>query len=495
MSSQAQIPPREGKDFSALSVVAVVRNPRTMGATISFLHSQYNLVVVSSLPHLIQALQTHRPKVLLLSWNLKNIDVKRLRQMLIELFRIKCIVFAEDSQKQTTSSLMNSGISQFLLAPVSGANIHSRIQALFNTEIRQKQKIYFNSENNSNPLEKIKKENIPNTLRWRESRDPLDPKKFLWKAEATDTDLGGTYIYKGKRAPQYNEVKKEWNFKESDGSVFFKKEKAQSLGTVQVDEIEDIPDHEFKSRIKKLEVEISVTEEPIPPIESSVAVEIHGRSIESPLAKAVKMSFVKTVEQKTIAIPNDRGLSKITLCSVSCTQYSGYVICASSQNEFHTPYMEKMTAVLQTELKGLGQIILAPLRIFEVEIPPTFFIQWVREKADFYVMSNLTQIALAFFSSALVPIVDQEAESFAVSVRRDLEPEENLDFDLYLHMPKNKKYLHYLKKGQNYSKELYTKFAASTVDMLYVKKEQQGDFFRYLARNFIHATLKDKSKS
>lgn len=64
----------------------------------------------------------------------------------------------------------------------------------------------------------------------------------------------------------------------------------------------------------------------------------------------------------------------------------------------------------------------------------------------------------------------------------DLLPEEEIDFDLYLHLPANNKYLKYLSPGTAMGVDRYKKFQKKDFDSMFVETKELQKFYDYSAR-------------
>ena len=104
--------------------------------------------------------------------------------------------------------------------------------------------------------------------------------------------------------------------------------------------------------------------------------------------------------------------------------------------------------------KIIGALILsflAVVGIYQFVLPPTDFQDWVKTAPKFHclVQNEQYDAGFAFFSIASFAKI-QDAHSvdvFGVSLETEIIPEEPLLFDLYLHMPKNDKFILYLNKN------------------------------------------------
>src|SRR5438046_2236337 len=85
-----------------------------------FLSNQgHEVRVAKTYPDALDLMEDFSPDVVLLTWHLKYADVKTVYSAISENLKIPCVVFAEEASAKTAVGLMNSGIENHMLAPVS----------------------------------------------------------------------------------------------------------------------------------------------------------------------------------------------------------------------------------------------------------------------------------------------------------------------------------------------------------------------------------------
>jgi DNA-binding NarL/FixJ family response regulator len=532
-------------------ILVVINSQKSLSAALSFIEKQdYEVKYTHQVIDMVKSLGSHKPHVVLLSWNLKGVDVKKVYRLLTQRFKITCIVFAEETNKRTTSTMMNSGIPHFLLSPVNGPNIHTRIQSLLRPKYKRTRPIKSTLKLSQNiPVESTL---VPSGIKWEETQDPQDPYKKIWKGTSTEKEnYGGIFFFKGPKPPSYDSKKKQWT--DSEGStIFFEK---NDLGQVYSMDNEDSPEGLLSSQETFSEENISsflvelegqknspgktemwpLTEEQKPDSKDdrTRSKEIKNFSIEqtsdstdfgsvtqtapmsigpgqlseadtnlqvgkngkvdSVLAKAIKLTYTRCANTLQSPIDVETKVTKVTVCTIDSPRFCGYLVCVSSIDDHQSLFMKRMNGILKEELSYLGEVILKPMNVLEIEMLPTFFLTWAREKSDFYVTSKKTGLGLAFFSAPDLPEpeVVQDPAVLGISTEKHLVPDTEILFDVFIHLPKNQKYLRYLKKGQTFSVSISSKFAKYAVDSLYVQKDQRQDLLTYWAKNFLTSPKSD----
>lgn len=220
-------PPSTGDDSGkeaaqTIRVLVLMNDKRALMAGLVFLQRRgYQIKVISGLSEAIQQLTAVHPHVMLISWNLKRTDVRRIYTLLTTKFNMICIVFAEDNSTKSSAALMSSGIPHTLLPPVSGPGMHMRIQALLKAKAQatEKKKSWFdrNFEREEKPNErygtvKIKSSELPEDATWEKvsggGAKGID--KQVWKGTAKVKGKDMVYYFSGPAAPKYDSYKQRW---------------------------------------------------------------------------------------------------------------------------------------------------------------------------------------------------------------------------------------------------------------------------------------------
>jgi hypothetical protein len=76
---------------------------------------------------------------------------------------------------------------------------------------------------------------------------------------------------------------------------------------------------------------------------------------------------------------------------------------------------------------------------------------------------------------------------------KDLKPQTKVKFNLFIHLPKNNKFLRYLKNGDTITDKHTQKFEKHNVKNLHIKKDEVTNFKEYFAANQINDIIKKNS--
>jgi len=207
-------------------MLVVLNNKKSLEGGLFFLERRgYQITVVNRISEAIQNLQKIRPHTILLSWNLKNTDIRKTYKLLTEKFNLLCIVFAEDPSTRTTASLMSSGIPHSLLSPVSGPSIHMRVQALLRAKVTGSIAKKKKEASDAAALERVNASRLPPDLVWERGNDPEGREGTVWEGKSATGDKNRTYYFKGPTPPKFDNEKRRWTTedgKEDIGSVIMK---------------------------------------------------------------------------------------------------------------------------------------------------------------------------------------------------------------------------------------------------------------------------------
>jgi hypothetical protein len=561
-------PTMEMGAMSQIRTLVAINNRKNLEGPLTHLErNYYQLHLVNRIPDLIKGLQIHRPQIVLLSWNLKNTDVKKVYRLLTQKFHLICIVFAEDSGTRTTASLMSSGIPDSLLAPVSGPSIHMRIQSKLAPRLRPRKRAVAPQDLFKKPVP-VPAEKVPASLEWKDVTEKGNEKTWAGTSSAQEKETGGVYYFKGPNPPVYDKVKQEWNVGDkSKGGIFMQergpaskefsivqeglqgKEYKMTTNTASGEMMEATQsgpepttpldnNFDWDAALKEAEDEISAVvkeavETAAPEISQekldeknlhfvhhnhenkkdpkgkkeeakdsglgniiAISRDIHSRNPqagESVLAQCLRAALTKFPGTAKQTVANEKTpVSKMTVCTVNSERFCGYMVCVSFDNKFQKEYMKELMFHLKEEMKMVGENISNTMSILEFEIGATPFGPWAESKADFTIASRKAGLSLAFFSTKGEPqvIEGQDESVLGIALDKDIVGDTPVLFNVYIHLPKNDKYLLYLNSGQVFTTSTIDKFLGYGVKTVFIRKTEKELFLTYCARNFINSSLK-----
>jgi hypothetical protein len=125
------------------------------------------------------------------------------------------------------------------------------------------------------------------------------------------------------------------------------------------------------------------------------------------------------------------------------------------------------------------------LKIKKVE-----FEDWAVEYADFLKKSvhNGEEIAMAFFPVTNVRAeVGESAAATMASVKlTELEGDKTVEFNMYVYLPSNKKYILYTPKGGKFYGNQKDRLVEKGVQEVHMLKSEVNDLSKYKAQNYLN---------
>ena len=570
-------------------MLVILNNRRSIDGGLLFLEKRgYQLTVVNRITEAIQVMGNFKPHTILLSWNLRNSDVRKAYKVFTEKFRLICIVFAEDSSTRTTASLMSSGIPHSLLSPVSGPSIHMRVQALLRAKITHQRE---------------RKKKVPNYIRMEALREPPPPDinwskvpnpdgsgGTVWQGQS-DTGSDKTYYFKGPSAPKFDPTKKSYYFNDGQkdiGAVIMKgagptdlHEAAQGSisskgfelekpglkgsgydetqeglkGTGFAVGTEDTQDQDFAGRTgsrpnsaagevdpgagielddEDFDWEAALsdgTNKELDDLESSMREAFAAPEAEEPASPAtpepqlpykpkkavphyeegqlekkppgkVKLgteSLLYTALKSTIGkmfLAGAEEPAKVELVSyiyaaeVNSPRYKGILYIAGANDQDKEGFLNEFVRHLLGELVDAGEnSVITILPRFKIN--PLPFKSFFHSHGDFVIEAPHDKecFAFAFFSVTHIPKFEEaaDAEVLGVALEKEIVGGQELLFDLFIHLPRNNKFILYMNKGNVLTERSVAKFLSFGVKTVHIHKYEREFFLSYWARNIIQS--------
>ncbi len=487
---------------SQISLLVIISNGKSLESSLTFLKKRGYLVsVFSSISETMGQIHVIKPQVVLVSWNLKQTNIKKVYHLFTHNFKVKCVVFAEDASTRTANAILNSGIPNTLLAPVSGPGIHARIQTLLRKKADSEIGFSPTKTKKSKSLAKIHE--ISSQTKWERFSGNGD--ETVWHGSVIIDGRPLKYEFRGPSQPFYNRQEKKWEGFEGGGPIFL--ENSQELGAVEVlsenlletgqvsvlDQSEVLTGTvDWDEEVKNLKGEVF---ELIDSEESHGKVELAHDKNFSTLAQGVQLALEASTKPSE-NIPKDIFLtSKVIVNLVESSHYRGYLVSASTDDFGDGAFMDKFITQLSRTMNDLGERLQEPMTKMSLDFEPIEFHLWAQTQASFVISSQNGDhtISIAFvplhYIPELVATTIDENEVFAIDLKKDFVPNRQIDFDIYLHMPKNNKLILYLKEGSFLSQSKIAKLVGFGVSKVYLRKDQEKLFQLYSAKNKILSAL------
>ena len=178
---------------------------------------------------------------------------------------------------------------------------------------------------------------------------------------------------------------------------------------------------------------------------------------------------------------------------VESSRFNGYLVAASPEPDVE--FFDRVRKRLFEVLRSYGEDIKADESAMAVKLQTVEFEPWALQQAEFLKKAahNGKEIAMAFF-----PTKDTRtelSESFAehmVSMKMDdIREDVVMDFDLYIYMPENKKYLLYTPQGRQLFKHQKDRLVEKGMAQMHLRKDSSAQVTKYRAQNFINDRIRE----
>ncbi len=481
---------------------------------------EYELRVVHKLADSISELISFKPDVFLLSWNLKNTDIKKAHSFICSKFEVISFVFGEEPSTKTSLALQHCGLPNIIMPPIAGANIHTRIQAAIqrarNSQQKEthekKRRVRDHTTLGGKEYKRPKKTEISRELVWTVRVNSTNPANQIWQTVLYNANGGAQYYYYKGTEPPDKWLQREEDEADSKTFVFTLDQEAntellssfQNYSELKSDyeyPQKDFDENAFKSASH--EYTPTVVHQTISHPDSNV------KNFEKEFSPAPKQ---QTLIEKSINIAIDLALSSenksfeapllidevsnLTVSVIKSPRFKGYLVSGQADNLSNAPLMQKVFHHLNIEMQKQGEALTNLCEILELSLEPISFRQFAKERAQFLVESKFNQQELLF---AYLPVDElmqrlgsEDLNPIDLSL---IESDRPLQFDVFLHMPKNQKHIRYLKSGSLFTSAAFNRLTEFSVQQLYIKKSDENLFYAYCARKHIERPLHNTSIS
>lgn len=175
---------------------------------------------------------------------------------------------------------------------------------------------------------------------------------------------------------------------------------------------------------------------------------------------------------------------------VESSRFSGYLIAAMAKDKkMDTLFIDKVRSRLFKFLRDNGEQLpdseTMPIKVKEVP-----FEDWALEHADFLRKSahNGEEIAMAFFPrrDLKVKLLDCSDEEMAAIHIDELSSDIPVEFNVYIYLPRNNKYLLYTPCGGTFMTNQKERLISSGVSHLHILRLELAGLDKYRAQNFLN---------
>jgi hypothetical protein len=185
--------------------------------------------------------------------------------------------------------------------------------------------------------------------------------------------------------------------------------------------------------------------------------------------------------------------SNVFCITIESPRFSGYLVAALGKNrKMDDSFIDMVKQRLFSFLKANGESA-SEENSMDIKIKEVAFEDWAIQQAEFLRKSvhQGEEIAMAFFPNNNVTVKLEESASdkmLKMSID-ELKEDVPLEFDLYMYMPENDKYLLYTPQGRPLAGNQKGRLKEKGMTHMHLKKESVGDVKKYRAQNFLNAKI------
>ncbi|AHZ86413.1 hypothetical protein AB1A81_05460 [Bdellovibrio bacteriovorus] len=207
---------------------------------------------------------------------------------------------------------------------------------------------------------------------------------------------------------------------------------------------------------------------------------------------ALEKSCIKTSFAESEAIENSTNISCIVIES---TRFSGYLITAMGKDrKLDDAFLRKVRERLFRFLKENGEKI-EDSESMQLNIKEVPFEEWALEQAEFLRKSvhEGNEVAMAFFPRQDIKTTfgDSADEEMASIHLNELAGDVAVEFNVYIYLPKNNKYVLYTPRGSKFFDVQKQRLQNQGISNLHILKADIQDLDKYRAQNFLNEKIHD----
>ncbi len=182
---------------------------------------------------------------------------------------------------------------------------------------------------------------------------------------------------------------------------------------------------------------------------------------------------------------------KMGFIPIDSGRYCGYLTVAIAETqELRGVLLQELGINIAENLFEMGENI-EPDEAVILDISDPDLIDWAKKKSQVLIESqhNGAEIIISYIpkNQALPIIVEASTDMLTIDVI-DIEPGKLLDFETYLHLPKNNKYIRYSRTGSTFSEKQIDKLSKKAKGRVAIKQDDNYNF----KKNYIEKSVNEE---
>ncbi len=228
-----------------------------------------------------------------------------------------------------------------------------------------------------------------------------------------------------------------------------------------------------------------------------------NQASESLVDRGTQAALEEAMRNRSMPLPaKSQPIESSSECAcliIESAKFSGYLVAAYGKNrKIDARFMETLKERLFSFLRENGEEP-AEQDSMGIKIQEVPFESWAIAHAEFLRKSihEGDEIAMAFFPTLQTTIKLEESASakmLQVDIT-ELKEDTIVEFDLYVYMPENNRYLLYTQKGRPLYGLQRNRLVEKGVSRLHLRKESAADVKKYRAQNFLNEKIETYKKS
>ena len=213
---------------------------------------------------------------------------------------------------------------------------------------------------------------------------------------------------------------------------------------------------------------------------------------DSLIIKATESALDEAVikRMKGGAVDRLSATTTVACIAVESSRFSGYMVAALAQNRkmdktFITTVRARLIEFMREGVDEFTADDVQDLSLQEVE-----FEDWAMEHAEFLrkTIHDGQEIAVAFFPQKIdkTPLEVSTSQNMLMLNISELKGDATVEFDLYVHLPANNKYILYTRESQRLFSDQLERLKSKGIQKMHLRKENENDIRRYRVRNFLN---------
>lgn len=187
-------------------------------------------------------------------------------------------------------------------------------------------------------------------------------------------------------------------------------------------------------------------------------------------------------------------VKRVACISVQSKALSGYLIAAYGENrDIDTEFLNKVRQRL-VELMHLEDQSFTADSQMDLELTEVQFEDWAIQQGEFLkrTIHFGHEVAIAFFPpQAPQPELESSGSDHMLMIEmNEIVANAPVDFDLYVYLPANRKYVLYTRQGEAFPADQRERLIAKGVTRMHLPRDTQSEVRRYRARNYLNSKIK-----